>query len=86
MRLTNPEDQSYVKRLVPDTLGNLIDELPAMEVGEGIIIGDSIIIPSIVKIDVPEKEPSSSDIPYYELWQEKWKDIDIENIKNEWYS
>ncbi|WP_244131213.1 ATP-binding protein [Burkholderia seminalis] len=30
MRLTNPSDQSYVARLLPDTLGNLCDKLPTL--------------------------------------------------------
>ena len=43
MRLTNPDDQSYVKRLLPDTLGNIIDGIPALEQGEAILIGDSVM-------------------------------------------
>jgi hypothetical protein len=32
MRLTNPDDQNYIKRLLPDTLGNMIDILPLLSV------------------------------------------------------
>jgi DNA helicase HerA-like ATPase len=49
MRLTNPTDQNYVKRLLPDTLGNLIDNLPSLQSGEGLLLGESIIMPSLVK-------------------------------------
>ncbi len=85
MRLTNPDDQNYVKRLLPDTLGNLIDTLPVFKAGEGILIGDAIVLPSIVMIDKCDLPPSSNDIPYWDLWKEKWKDIDFEKIKDEWY-
>lgn len=84
MRLTNPEDQSYVKRLLPDTLGNLTDMLPSLQSGEALLIGESIVMPSLVKIDRCNPEPSSSDIKYLEVWQEEWKQVVFENIINEW--
>lgn len=86
MRLTNPVDQSYVKKLLPDTLGTLIDKMPSLKQGEALLVGESIILPSIVQIDKCENEPSSNDIPYWELWKEKWKDMNIDEIKAEWYS
>lgn len=84
MRLTNPEDQNYVKRLLPDNLSDLTDYLPTLEAGEALVIGESIIIPSLVKINYPDKEPKSSDIKYLELWKQKWKDVNFENITREW--
>jgi len=85
LRLTNPNDQNYVKRLLPDTLGNLIDKMPSLQAGECLLIGDAIILPSIVQMDRCELEPSSNDIPYFSLWKEEWKDLDIASIKEYWY-
>ncbi len=85
MRLTNPDDQNYVKRLLPDSLGNLTDTLPSLKTGEALLIGDSIVLPSIVKIDkCAEHKPSSNDIPYIEIWQEHWKDVNFGQIITEW--
>jgi len=86
MRLTNPVDQGYVKKLLPDTLGTLIDTMPSLKQGEALLVGESIILPSIVQIDRCTNEPSSNDIPYWELWKEEWKNMSIEEIKTEWYS
>lgn len=85
MRLTNPSDQNYVKRLLPDTLGNLIDKMPTLKAGECLLIGESVVLPSIVQIDRCTLEPSSNDIPYWKLWKEEWKYLDIDQIKDEWY-
>jgi len=85
MRLSNPIDQNYVKRLLPDTLGNLTDKLPSLQAGEALLIGESVILPSIVKIDECDLPPSSNDIPYWELWKKEWKEADISEIKTEWY-
>jgi uncharacterized protein len=85
MRLTNPNDQNYVKKLLPDTLGNLIDKLPTLKAGEALLIGESVVIPSLVQIDPCELPPSSNDIPFWKLWKKEWKDLDISKIKDEWY-
>lgn len=84
MRLTNPTDQNYVKRLLPDTFGELINKLPSLRIGEAILIGDSTIIPSIIQIDECEQKPSSNDIPYLDLWKEPWKELNYEKIIKEW--
>jgi DNA helicase HerA-like ATPase len=85
MRLTNPVDQSYVKKLLPDSLGSLIDKMASFRQGEALLVGESIILPSIVQIDPCKHSPSSNDIPYWELWKDEWKEMDIAAIKAEWY-
>jgi len=85
MRLTNPIDQNYVKRLLPDTLGNLTDKLPSLQAGEALLIGEAVVLPSIIKVDECKLPPSSNDIPYWELWKEEWKEADINELKTEWH-
>ncbi len=85
MRLTNPDDQNYVKRLLPDSLGNLTDTLPSLKTGEALLIGDSIVMPSIVKIEeCTDHMPSSNDIKYIEIWKEKWKDVNFSDVVKQW--
>ncbi|ENX20778.1 hypothetical protein F892_02805 [Acinetobacter vivianii] len=85
MRLTNPVDQAYVRKLLPDSLGSLIDKMTSFKQGEALLVGESIILPSIVQIEPCTIAPSSNDIPYWELWKNKWKDIDLSKIKTEWH-
>lgn len=59
-------------------------EMPTLKAGECFLIGDAVVIPSIVQIDECENKPSSNDIPYFELWKEKWKELNIGAIKEEW--
>lgn len=84
MRLTNPDDQRYVKRLLPDTLGSLTDSLPSLRAGEGILIGDAVVIPSVVKITKCSPTPSSSDIAYLQEWKKKWTDVNFAEITTKW--
>ena len=85
LRLTNPNDQNYVKRLLPDTLGNLVEKMPILRAGECLLIGDAVVLPSIVQIHECDPKPSSNDIPYFDLWKQEWIDLDIPSIKEEWY-
>lgn len=85
MRLTNPVDQGYVKKLLPDALGSLIDKMTSFRQGEALLVGESVILPSIVQIDPCVHTPSSNDIPYWQLWKEEWKEMDFATLKAEWY-
>ncbi|WP_262208094.1 ATP-binding protein, partial [Serratia proteamaculans] len=84
MRLTNPSDQSYVSRLLPDTLGNLCEKLPTLGAGEALLIGEAVVMPSLIKVKPCSPTPSSTDIPYFQLWKEEWKDLDFVGIKKTW--
>ncbi len=84
MRLTNPDDQSYVRRLLPDTLGNLTEGMPALEQGEALLIGDAVIMPCVVYVEKCDPEPSSSDVKYLTLWKEEWKKIDFKKRADNW--
>lgn len=84
LRLTNPNDQNYVKRLLPDTSGSLVEKMPSLKAGECILVGDAVTIPSIVHIEECDPKPSSNDIPYLDLWKTEWKELNISAIKDEW--
>ena len=84
LRLTNPTDQNYVKRLLPDMMGNLVERMPTLKAGESLLIGDAVVLPSVVQIDMCDPVPASTDIPYWKLWQEEWKMLDFQKIKETW--
>jgi hypothetical protein len=84
MRLTNPNDQSYVSKLLPDTLNSLINTLPSLQQGEAILIGEAIVMPSLIYMDKCAPEPSSSDIKYLQVWKEAWKDVAFADLIEKW--
>lgn len=84
MRLTNPDDQAYVRRLLPDTLGNLTAGLPSLEAGEALLIGDAAIMPSIVYVEPCDPQPSSNDIPYFTIWKDPWFSVEFDDVVEEW--
>lgn len=84
MRLTNPTDQNYVLKLLPDTLNSLVDKLPTLQQGEALLIGESIIMPSLVTIDRCSDEPSSTDIKYLQVWKKEWQYVDFSELTTKW--
>ena len=85
MRLLNPNDQAYVRKLVPDTLSNFIDILPTLQQGEAFIIGDSVAIPTRVMVDMPDPRPASGDIKFFEKWQKGDEQTNVADVVTNWW-
>lgn len=85
MRLLNPNDQAYVRKLVPDTLANLIDILPTLQQGEAFLIGDAVAVPSRVAIDMPAPPPASGDIKFFAKWQKREASTTVGDVVNNWW-
>lgn len=60
LRLTNDTDQSVIKRLMPDSLAGLASILPLLDTGEALMLGDAVLLPSRIKLDIPVITPDSS--------------------------
>lgn len=84
MRLTNRVDQNYIKALLPDSSSSLVDLLPSLNQGEAFVVGDSVIIPSLVQLPKPNPEPKSASINAYKEWGEGWKDITFDKVVERW--
>lgn len=80
LRLTNSGDQSIVKSSAPDNLNSLINLLPSLRIGEAVIVGESIKIPSRVRIKLNSPRPTSEDPKLVECWSKK-HDVNDENYK-----
>ena len=70
MRLTNAEDQSVVRRLLPDSLGGFGDLLPILDTGEALVVGDASLLPSRVRIKEPNAKPNSGTVDFWDKWAE----------------
>jgi nicotinamide riboside kinase len=82
MRLTNAEDQSVIKRLLPDSLGNFAELLPILDIGEALVVGDASLLPSRIKIHEPRLKPNSATIDFWDEWQKvETKDVISDAIK-----
>ncbi len=71
MRLTNAEDQSVIKRLFPDSLGDFAELLPILDIGEALIVGDASLLPSRIKVTEPTIKPQSATVDFWDEWAKK---------------
>lgn len=87
LRLTNGEDQSTVKKLMPESLESLVDVLPILDIGEALVVGDSVLLPSRIKITPPEEKPLSATIDFWSEWAKENKKPDfiraVENMRKQ---
>ncbi len=71
LRLTNEQDQSAVKSVMPDSMAGIADVLPLLDIGEAIVLGDSVLLPSRIKLDKPTITPLSLTKNFWREWAEK---------------
>jgi DNA helicase HerA-like ATPase len=68
LRLTNDTDQGVIKRLMPDSLAGLTAELPLLDTGEALLLGDAVLLPTRIKLDAPSIPPDSATRDFWREW------------------
>lgn len=84
LRITNPDDQEYVRKLVPEAERDLVNILAGMRRGEALVLGEAAPMPTRVQIDIPSPTPRSNDVDFYRYWIEGPEDLDVAAIVNRW--
>lgn len=75
LRLTNSSDQSIVKSMAPDNMNSLINLLPSLRIGEAVIVGEAINIPSRVRLPLQSPRPDSSDPRLVTAWAKEYDSV-----------
>lgn len=84
LRISNPDDQSYVKALLPDSVRGIVSMFASLRRGECILLGDSVIMPTRIRIRIPDPKPKSDDTSFYTEWNKTYKEIDVANVLSAW--
>ncbi|MFO1422982.1 MAG: DUF87 domain-containing protein [Candidatus Competibacteraceae bacterium] len=84
LRISNPDDQSYVKNLLPDSVRGITSMFSTLRRGECILLGDSVMMPTRIKVDQPNPAPISDDASFYKSWNEAPKDVDFAKVLKAW--
>lgn len=76
LRLTNEKDKGVIKNLLPDSLKSTIEFLPLLDVGEALVVGDAILLPSKILLDKPaeDHQPVSATKDFWDEWDSKKPD------------
>lgn len=84
LRLTNPDDQDYVRSLVPEGEENLIGTLSALGRGEALILGEAVPLPTRFQIRIPSPVPNSHDADFFGQWSTEIADLNVADIVDRW--
>ena len=84
LRITNPGDQDYIRRLVPEAEQDLVNILAGLRRGEALVLGEATPLPTRVQIDAPNPTPKSSDVDFHRHWIEGPEDIDVATVVDRW--
>lgn len=84
MRLTNGDDQSVIKRLLPDSLGGFGDLLPVLDIGEALVVGDASLLPTRVVVSEPRFKPNSATVDFWDRWRNAEPVVDTANAVRSW--
>lgn len=71
LRLSNPQDQQVVHKMMPDSLSSLTSVLPILDTGEAVVLGDAVLLPSRIKLNKPNLEPASATKDFWRDWSTK---------------
>ncbi len=74
LRLTNDQDQNVVRRLMPDSLAGVLDGLPLLDTGEALLLGDAILLPARIRLNMPKIAPLSQTRDFWREWGEREPD------------
>ena len=53
LRLTNSNDISAVKNMMPESMTSFMEMLPVLDIGEALVVGDAVLLPSRIRINPP---------------------------------
>ena len=83
LKVTNDRDKSAVAAMLTDSLVGIVEMLPNLDVGECVVVGDAIMLPSKIILDKPKEKPKSATIDFWDRWYDGKQtvfDIDVATL------
>jgi DNA helicase HerA-like ATPase len=86
LRISNPDDQAYVRGLMPEGEADMAEILASLSRGEVLAVGDATPLPTRFQVYPPDPPPASSDVPLAQSWRTGPDDLDVADIVNHWWN
>ncbi len=70
LRMSNEQDQNFVRRALPDNVKSLVDALATLRTREALVVGEGTSVPVRLLFDeIPEsRQPRSQDVSFSKAW------------------
>lgn len=83
-RIQNPEDIDYFRKILPLGSRDLLDQLPILAPGDGLLLGSAVNVPARVKVRKPERAPTSETPEPWKAWQRDAATFEIQQSIKAW--
>lgn len=72
-KINHPKDLEYIEKMVPNISEDVIEKQKSIQSGTCIAFGKMMKVPMIVRMQVPEPAPQSSNANIFDKWMIQWK-------------
>lgn len=67
-KINHPTDLEYIRKMVPNISADVIEKQKSLQSGTCVAFGRMMKVPMIVRMELPNPEPSSSNASIYDKW------------------
>jgi DNA helicase HerA-like ATPase len=85
LRISNPDDQEYLKAMVPDAARGTFAALTSLSRGEVVAMGAAVPMPVRFRMNLPNPPPNAQDIDYANKWSQGGEEIDVDALVSNWH-
>jgi hypothetical protein len=85
LRTTNPNDQEYMRAMVPDSAQGVLASITSLGPGEVIAMGEGVPVPVRFQVNRPSPPPNAADIDFTKSWRHGGVDIDVKQLVRRWH-
>ena len=72
-KINHPADLEYIEKMVPNISSDVLEKQKSLQAGTCVAFGKMMKIPMIVKMQLPNPEPQSSNAHIFDKWMIQWK-------------
>ena len=83
-RIQNPDDIDYFKKILPTGSREILEQLPILAPGDGILVGSALNVPTRVRIPLPHPKPDSDTPRPWVAWSTGAPQFDFEGSSASW--
>ena len=85
LRTTNPNDQEYIRAMVPDAAQGVLAAMTSLSPGEVIAMGEGVPVPVRLQMNRPNPPPNAADIDFVKSWRHGGAEVDVQQLVRRWH-
>ena len=85
LRISNPDDQEYIRSMVPEAVRGTFAALTSLSKGEAVALGEAVPMPVRFRVAIPDPPPNSTDVDYAGKWRDGGQEISVQKLVSNWH-